>query len=200
MIMICVKVRISLIRVNPSDFLTSELHLRVHIVSILIWLARFMPLESWLYTMTIGWELYMEWGARKVTLSIENRKNVDISKWRCSEEVTRVLGKSHSEKRHSESCLSHTTLTIAWLKKKLTGQHESCEFYWFDHFRENSEVLPWELMYYVREARRTFLAWRWNYSIYWKHLTNSRPSLYPTIILFNPFLGSKIRFKSLSLE
>ncbi len=30
MIMICVKVRISLFRVNPSDFLTSELHLRVH--------------------------------------------------------------------------------------------------------------------------------------------------------------------------
>ena len=98
MIMISVKVRISLIRVNPSDFLTSELHLRVLIVSILIWLARFMPLESWLYTMTIGWELYMEWGARKVTLSIENQKNVVISKWRCSEEVTRVLGKSHSEK------------------------------------------------------------------------------------------------------
>jgi hypothetical protein len=51
-----------------------------------------MPFESWLYTMTIGWELYMEWGARKVTLSIENRK-------KCRYFKMKVLGRSHQSAR-----------------------------------------------------------------------------------------------------
>ncbi len=121
--MICVKVRISLLRMNPSDFPTSELRLRVHIVSISIELTQFMPsnldFTPW---QLVGNYIWNEMLGKSPLSKIEK---VDISKWRYSEEVTRVLGRSRQSarkkslrKRHSESCLSQTSLTITCIKKK----------------------------------------------------------------------------------